>query len=160
MADPCRRAGADDQGLDAARVRGLVFSHRDWIEANGHRERHRQGWRRLFASFDAVVCPVTPTPAFPHDHNPDGEQRRLDIDGVEYPYFDQLVWAGVATMPGLPATAVPAGRSPEGLPVGVQIIGPMWEDRTPLRLAELLEERVGGLGWWGRGRGWGLRGWF
>ncbi|MFF6984808.1 amidase [Streptomyces sp. NPDC010273] len=138
--------GADDQGLDAARVRGLVFSHRDWIEANGRRERHRQGWRRLFESFDAVVCPVTPTPAFPHDHHPDGGQRRLDIDGVQYPYFDQLVWVGVATMPGLPATAVPAGRSPEGLPVGVQIIGPMWEDRTPLRLAELLEERVGGFG--------------
>lgn len=48
-------------------------------------------------------------------------------------------------MPGLPATAVPAGRSPEGLPVGVQIVGPMFEDRTPLRLAELLEREIGGF---------------
>lgn len=53
--------------------------------------------------------------------------------------------AGLPTVPGLPATAVPAGRSPEGLPVGVQIIGPMFEDRTPLRLAELLEREIGGF---------------
>jgi amidase len=142
-----RAAGlsADDQSLDAARLRGMVLSHRDWIEANSRRELHRHGWRQLFAEFDAVVCPITPTPAFPHDHNPDPRERRIDIDGVEYPYFDQLVWAGLATMPGLPATAIPASRSPEGLPVGVQLIGPMFEDRTPLRLAELLEQKIGGF---------------
>ncbi|WP_327100618.1 amidase [Nocardia vinacea] len=136
---------ADDEGLDAARLRGAVFSHRDWIEANNRRERHRHGWRQLFAEFDAVVCPITPTPAFPHDHTPGLGDRRIDIDGVAYPFADQLVWAGLATMPGLPATAIPAGRSPEGLPVGVQLIGPMFEDRTPLRLAELLEQEIGGF---------------
>jgi amidase len=142
-----RAAGlsADDRSLDAARLRGMVFSHRDWMEANDRRELHRHGWRQLFAEFDAVVCPITPTPAFPHDHNPDLLERRIDIDGVEYPFFDQLVWAGLATMPGLPATAVPAGLSPDGMPVGVQLIGPMFEDRTPLRLAELLEQRIGGF---------------
>ncbi|WP_327580142.1 MULTISPECIES: amidase [unclassified Streptomyces] len=142
-----RAAGlsADDQSLDAARLRGMVFSHHDWIEANSRRELHRHGWRQFFAEFDAVVCPITPTPAFPHDHNPDPRARRIDIDGVEYPYFDQLVWAGLATMPGLPATAIPTGRSPEGLPVGVQLIGPMFEDRTPLQLAELLEQKIGGF---------------
>ncbi|HET6859617.1 MAG TPA: amidase [Streptomyces sp.] len=136
---------ADDRSLDVARLHAMVFSHRDWIEANHRRELHRHGWRQLFAEFDAVVCPITPTPAFPHDHNPDPRQRRITIDGVEYPYFDQLVWAGLATMPGLPATAIPTGRSPEGLPVGVQLIGPMHEDRTPLRLAELLEQTIGGF---------------
>ncbi|MCU1641496.1 MAG: amidase [Nocardia sp.] len=135
----------DDRSLDAARWRGMVLSHRDWVEANNRRELHRRDWRQLFAEFDAVVCPITPTPAFPHDHNPDLLERRIDIDGVEYPYFDQLVWAGLATMPGLPATAIPAGRASEGLPVGVQLIGPMFEDRTPLRLAELLEQKIGGF---------------
>ncbi|WP_372661550.1 amidase [Amycolatopsis kentuckyensis] len=139
------RPSADDESLDAVRLRALAFSHRDWLEANNRREVHRHGWRQLFAEFDAVVCPSTPTPAFPHDHTPNPMRRRIDIDGVGYPYFDQLVWAGLATMPGLPATAVPAGRSPEDLPVGVQLIGPMFEDRTPLRLAELLERRIGGF---------------
>lgn len=136
---------ADDQSLDASLLRGMVCSHRDWMEANNRREVHRHGWRQLFAEFDAVVCPITPTAAFPHDHNPDPRERRIDVDGVEYPYFDQLVWAGLATMPGLPATAVPTGRSTEGLPVGVQLVGPMFEDRTPLRLAELLEQEIGGF---------------
>jgi amidase len=142
-----RAAGlsADDRSLDAARLRGMVLSHRDWLEVNNRREAHRHGWRQLFAEFDAVVCPITPTPAFPHDHDPDLLARKIDIDGVEHPFFDQLVWAGLATMPGLPATAAPAGLSPEGLPVGVQLIGPMFEDRTPLRLAELLEQEIGGF---------------
>ncbi|WP_326953982.1 amidase [Amycolatopsis sp. NBC_01286] len=136
---------ADDRSLDSVRLRAMVLSHGDWLVASNRREVHRHGWRRLFAEFDAVVCPITPTPAFPHDHHPNPLDRRVDVDGVEYPYFDQLVWAGLATMPGLPATAVPAGRSPEGLPVGVQLIGPMLEDRTPLRLAELLEREIGGF---------------
>ncbi|MEV6235953.1 amidase [Lentzea sp. NPDC051838] len=136
-----------DRALDAARLRGLTLSHGDWLDVNHRRELYRSGWRRFFAEFDAVVCPITPTPAFPHDHDRDLLNRRVDIDGVGYPYFDQFVWAGLATMPGLPATAVPTGLSPEGLPVGVQLIGPMFEDRTPLRLAELLttDVRDGGV---------------
>lgn len=82
---------ADDRSLAAARLRGMVLSHRDWLGVNSLREVHRHGWRRLFAEFDAVVCPVTPTPAFPHDHDPDLLGRRIDVDGVEYPFFDQLV---------------------------------------------------------------------
>ncbi|MFJ7904736.1 amidase [Streptomyces sp. NPDC096198] len=136
---------ADDRSLDAARLRAMVFRHSDWMEASHRRALHTHAWRQLFAEFDAVVCPITPTPAFPHDHHPDPLHRRLDIDGVGHPYFDALVWAGLATLPGLPATAVPAGRSPEGLPVGVQLIGPAFEDRTPLRLAELLEQEIGGF---------------
>jgi amidase len=129
------RVRTDDQSLDAVRLRAMVFTHHDWLEANTRREAHRHGWRRLFTEFDAVVCPITPTPAFPHDHHPNPMERHIAIDGVDYPYFDQLVWAGLATMPGLPATAIPTGPSPEGLPVGVQLIGPMFEDRTPLKLA-------------------------
>ncbi|MGX1810298.1 amidase [Nocardia sp. NPDC055321] len=135
----------DDSGLDATRLRGTVLSHRERVEANHHRELHRQQWRHLFTEFDVVVCPITPTPAFPHDHAGGLDDRRIDIDGTPHAYFDQLVWAGAATMPGLPATAIPTGPSPEGLPVGVQLIGPMLEDRTPLRLAELLEACLGGF---------------
>ena len=55
-------------------------------------------------TFDAVICAVMPTPAYPHDHSPEQEKRR--IDGKEYVYPDQLAWPGIATLPGLPSTAI------------------------------------------------------
>jgi amidase len=135
----------DDLSLAAERLRGLVLSHRDWVMADGGRARLRAQWRELFKSFDAVICPVMPTPAYPHDHSEDQETRLIDIDGKDYPYPDQLAWPGIATLPGLPATAIPIGLSPEGLPIGVQIVGPWLEDRTPLKLAELIEREFGGF---------------
>lgn len=135
----------DERGFDTAWLRGPLFSHRQWIEANNRRELHCHRWRQLFSQFDAVVCPITPTPAFAHNHETTLQERHIDIDGRRYPFVDQFLWAGLATMPGLPATAIPAGHSVEGLPIGVQILGPMFEDRTPLRLAELLEQTIGGF---------------
>jgi amidase len=130
--------------LAVERLRGLVLSHRDWVIADGMRARLRAQWRELFKSFDAVICPIMPTPAFPHDHSPDQELRRFKIDGIDHVYTDQLAWPGVATLPGLPSTAIPLGLA-DGLPVGVQIVGPSLEDRTPLKLAELIERAFGGF---------------
>jgi amidase len=137
---------ADDMSLSAERLRGIALSHRDWLLANGGRTRLRAQWRELFKAFDAVICPVMPTPAYPHDHaSEDQETRRINIDGKDYVYPDQLAWPGIATLPGLPATAIPIGLSPEGLPIGVQIVGPWLEDRTPLKLADLIEREFGGF---------------
>ena len=135
----------DNMSLAAERLRGITLSHRDWVMADGARARLRAQWRELFKSFDAVICPIMPTPAYPHDHAPDQELRHITIDGTDYPYSDQLAWPGIATLPGLPATAIPLGLSPQGLPVGVQIVGPWLEDRTPLKLAELIEREFGGF---------------
>jgi amidase len=139
------KLAADDSSLAAERLRGIALSHRDWLLAAGGRTRLRAQWRELFKGFDAVICPIMPTPAFPHDHSPDQEQRHIRIDGKKYPYLDQLAWPGIATLPGLPSTAIPIGLSPAGLPVGVQIVGPWLEDRTPLKLAELIEREFGGF---------------
>src|SRR5258708_49566 len=92
------------------RLRGMVLSHRDRIEVNNRRDIHRHACPPPFGEFHPPTRPITPTPGFPHGHNADLLGRGLDIDGLTYPYFDQLVWAGLATMPGLPATAIPAGR--------------------------------------------------
>ena len=139
------RLSPEDTSLAAERLRGIALSHRDWVMADGARARLRAQWRELFGTFDAVICPVMPTPAYLHDHSDDQEKRRITIDGKDHVYPDQLAWPGIATLPGLPATAIPLGLSGEGLPVGVQIVGPWLEDRTPLKLAELIEREFGGF---------------
>jgi amidase len=136
---------AGDTSLAAERIRGVLLSHRDWLFADGGRARLRAQWRELFKNFDAVICPIMPTPAYPHDHSPSQEQRHIVIDGKDFPYVDQLVWPGIATLPGLPATSIPVAISEQGLPIGLQIVGPWLEDRTPLQLAELIEREFGGF---------------
>jgi amidase len=134
-----------DQSLNAERARGAVLSHRDWVAADAARMHLRQSWQQLFGSFDVVVAPVTPTAAFAHDHSPDPFARRVLIDGVSRDYSDQLIWSGMATGPGLPATAMPIGLSDAGLPIGVQVVGGMYQDRTTIRFAELVEREFGGF---------------
>ncbi|MGQ0681429.1 amidase [Bradyrhizobium sp.] len=134
-----------DASLSAERLRGIAMTHRDWVMADGARARLRAQWRELFKQYDAVICPIMPTPAYKHDHSPEQESRRIHIDGKPYVYPDQLSWPGIATLPGLPSTAIPTGISPDGLPVGVQIVGPWLEDRTTLKLAELIEREFGGF---------------
>jgi amidase len=109
-----------------------------YLALTDERFRLRQQWARLFQDFDVVLAPAFGRTAFPHEDNPDWSQRRLTIDNEATPYGAQLAWPGLATYPGLPATAIPLGMSRDGLPIGAQLIGPWLEDRTPLRLAGLL----------------------
>ncbi len=135
-----------DSSLAAERLRGATRSFRGWIADAARRGGVRASWRAFYREFDALICPISPTAAFPHDHEPDHERRRLIVNGAEQPYVDLLLlWPGVATLPGLPATTVPVGRTPEGLPIGVQIVGPWLEDRTTLELARLIEREFGGF---------------
>ena len=138
------RLKPDDASLFAERMRGAAMSHREWVACDGQRAALRGQWRVFFREFDAVLCPIMPAPAFLQDHRPDQNVRRIVVDGKEYPYVDQLVWPGVATCPGLPSTSIPLGLA-DGLPVGAQIVGPWLEDRTTLKLAELIEQAFGGF---------------
>lgn len=140
-----QRLADDDQSLAAERLRGTAISHRDWIAADSERAALRRQWRALFAAHDVVICPVSPTTAFAHDQSPDPWSRRLAIDGADVAYADQLVWSGLASAAGLPATVAPIGRDGDNMPIGVQIIGPEYEDRTVLQFARLLERERGGF---------------
>jgi amidase len=85
-----------------------------------------------------------PTTAFPHDHSP-RVTRQLDVDGKKVRYFDQIVWASVATATGLPATVIPIAHYENGLPIGAQIIGGYLEDHTTIAFAGLIEREFGGF---------------
>ena len=69
----------------------------------------------------------------------------IEINGRRVPTTDQLFWAGYSGMAYLPSTVAPAGFTKAGLPVGVQIIGPQYGDRTCIQMARLLEREYQGF---------------
>lgn len=126
-------------------ARGTVLTYGAYLGLNIKREALKAKWVEFFAGYDGVLCPVTAVPAFAHDTQRRVPDRRIVVNGEERPYMELLRWAGLATVCHLPATAVPVGLSQDGLPLGVQIIGPQQEDLTPLAIAALLEAELDGL---------------
>jgi amidase len=110
-----------------------------WMDCLDARARVRRQWAEVFRAFDVVVAPAFGIPAFPHVTESDWSKRTLEVDGEPTPYGDQLRWPGLATFPGLPATAIPVTRSKNGLPIGVQLIGRRFDDVGVLKLARLME---------------------
>ena len=124
---------------DAAKVfRGQVTSFRDWATANEARNKLRWAWHDYFSEFDALVMPIMATPAFKHDHRPFGE-RTILVDNAERPYFEQVFWAGLTGVAFLPSTVIPTGLNNDGLPIGVQIVGPEFGDLVTIGVAQELE---------------------
>ena len=131
-------------GLAAQSQRALVLSHRDWHQAGRIRDAVANQWHAFFRDWDVVLCPIMPIPAFLHDHRP-MEKREISIDGAQVEYGRLSMWAGIATLSGQPATAMPLGLGSSGLPIGMQIVGPYLEDRTTIAFAGLIEREFGGF---------------
>ena len=104
----------------------------------------RAAWASYFEGIDVFLCPVNFTPAFPQDSRP-LHQRTITTPEGERPYADQPFWTAHAALAGLPAVAAPIGKTPAGLPAGIQILGPIYEDDTAITFAELLGELIGGF---------------
>ena len=122
----------------------LGGSHLAWLDADKQRARLRAVWAGWFERFDALLCPVVCTPAFPHDHSDDIGSRTLTINGTTRPMLDAISWTGLIGVVGLPSVTAPIGRTPGGLPVGMQIVAPFLHDLRAVRLARLVGEVVGG----------------
>jgi amidase len=135
----------DDTSDRAAVARGATLLHRAWGSANEVRTRLRYTWHEFFKRFDVLLTPVAATAAFPHNHNPNRDERTVIVNGNPVPYAEQLFFAGLASLSYLPATAAPIGLTREGLPAGLQIIGPEGEDLTTIEFAQLLAAKIGGF---------------
>ena len=126
-------------------ARNAHLSHREWLKAHEQREQLRVRWARFFEDYDVLLTPVTIVPAFAHDHSPLQPLRKLQVNGRERHYDDLFAWVSLASIAYLPATSVPVGLTPGGLPVGMQVIGPYLEDRTPIDFAARVQELLGGF---------------
>ncbi len=119
--------------------RGLTLAHRDWVVLDEVRSKLRLQWAAFFERWDLLICPVATAPAFPQNQQGFRWQRMVQVNGRDQPTTTALFWAGYTNLCGLPATAVPLGLSPEGLPIGAQICGPVFADPVCLRFARWLE---------------------
>ena len=84
-----------------------------------------------------LLCPVASLPAFPH------RERVWMIEDKPVDYLDAVRHTQWFNALAAPAAVVPVGRSPEGLPIGVQIAGRPWQDETVLGIAAVLDQAFG-----------------
>jgi len=131
---------ADDRSADAVIARATGMSHGAWVGENERRHRMRRAWAAFFREWDVLLCPVHALPALPHRHDAPTTQLRIAVNGTEIPWNDMLFWPGVTCAFLLPASTAPLGVTKAGLPIGVQIVGPSYGDRTTLAVARMLEK--------------------
>lgn len=132
-------------------AKAVRFTHHQFLELAEKQAQLCLAWRKFFESYDVILCPIMPTVAFPHDQSGSGPghiaqyTRTTLVDGKPIPYMNGLQWPGLVTVANLPATAIPTGRFIDGMPMGLQVVGPFLEDRTTLRFAQLAEVALGGF---------------
>jgi Asp-tRNA(Asn)/Glu-tRNA(Gln) amidotransferase A subunit family amidase len=104
-----------------------------WIRRDAARARFFTQMER----YPILLCPVAAIPAFRHG------ERSWQIDGETVDYLDAWSYTEFFNLLGNPAAVVPVGRSSEGLPIGVQIVGRPWEEEQVLEVATVLEQQCG-----------------
>lgn len=101
--------------------------------------RRRQGLANqleaFFRKYDVLIMPVTPGPAIAH--NPDHEA--IMLDGHKINYFDYFYYPLCFNVTGHPAVTIPMGLNRDGLPIALQVVGPLRSERRLLEFARLIE---------------------
>ncbi len=130
-----------DTSSRAQALRNATLSHRDWLIANEARHKMRIKWAQFFQDYDLLLCPAAATVAPTHHHEGEPFERPLSVNGKQVPLSSQFFWCGYSSLALLPSTVAPVGITPEGMPVGVQIVGPQYGDLTCIHFARLLEQQ-------------------
>ncbi|WP_373377322.1 amidase family protein [Cupriavidus nantongensis] len=127
------------EGVRKRHASFATMSHLDWARYNEFRHALRHAWQEFFKEWDVLICPVTLRDAFETYHEGTPETRLLKVDGIDIDYYDQEFWPGIIGMCYLPATVVPIGLSPDGLPIGVQVVSREGADLESIQVAHLIE---------------------
>jgi amidase len=134
----------DENSAASAGGRGL--DHRTWDLLHRRRGAIRQRWLEFFDDVDVLLCPVTVVPPFRHVHSPTGSNwaHATLVDHDDRRYSELIWWSALTGSAYLPVTVPPIGRTPDGLPIGVQVVAPYLHDRTALAFARCMAEVLGG----------------
>ncbi len=140
-------SSATAPSMDAQVAELMGGSHLSWLSREKQRAALRARWAEWFDEWDVLLCPVTPSAAFPHDQSGDLMSRTIVVNGESRPYLDNIAWTGMIGNMGLPSAVPPIGRTASGLPVGVQVVAPFLHDHTAVRVAELIVEAIDDAGY-------------
>lgn len=140
-----KQAGPDDMSADVVIARAADITHREWLGLNESRFQIRRAWGAFFQDWDVLLCPNIATAALPHRQDGATWQRRITVGDQEIAYNELLFWPGLTGAFHLPATSAPIGFTKAGLPIGVQIVGPLYGDRMTITVAKLLEKEWHGF---------------
>jgi amidase len=121
---------------------GLKVTPLDLAKAEQTRLRVFLRFRELFERYDLLLMPAAPVKPYPVEKNfPD------EINGRKFEnYIDWIAPAYLITLVSLPAGSVPAGKTRDGLPVGLQIVAPRLEEPRILSVAKLIQH-ANPIGW-------------
>jgi amidase len=89
------------------------------------------------SEYPVLLCPVASIPAFRHN------ERAWTIDGRSVEYLDAMRYTQWFNALACPAAVIPVGTSPEGLPIGVQIVSRPFEDEVALGVAAVVDAAFG-----------------
>ena len=122
--------------------RGLKVTALDVAKAEATRLRVFLRFQALFEHYDLLLTPAAPIKPFPVEKNfPD------EINGQKFEdYIDWIAPAFLITLMSLPAGSVPAGTTHDGLPVGLQIVAPRFQEPRILSVANLVQQ-MNPIGW-------------
>ncbi|MDP5052412.1 MAG: amidase family protein [Congregibacter sp.] len=132
------------EGTDSDNALGGA-THRQWLDMHREREQLRARWAEFFASYDAVLMPISFVPPFVHTQDGHLGTRTLLCNGEQRPYIDLFRWTNLTGMAYLPSSVPPLGLDTDGLPIGLQVVGPYGGDYTTIRLAGLIADLCGGI---------------
>eukprot|EP01064_Diplonema_japonicum_P039227 TRINITY_DN9786_c0_g1_i1.p1 TRINITY_DN9786_c0_g1~~TRINITY_DN9786_c0_g1_i1.p1 ORF type:complete len:499 (+),score=129.69 TRINITY_DN9786_c0_g1_i1:64-1560(+) len=136
---------------EAKQARWLGQRHHEWWGAHAHRLEMCEKWEQFFEAYDFIIMPIACTTAIPHDHSGPNDQAFWKVgdrvikgaNGFTIPYHKQVFWASFAVHCFLPSTSFPAGCGHNGMPVGLQVMGPKYSDYDTITFAKVLAEAGG-----------------
>jgi amidase len=113
----------------------------DYFETLDRRDGFIRAWEQFFDDWDALICPVMMTTAFPHCER----DTPVAVDGEPYDYMMVAGYCRPFNLTGHPVVTIPIGLDGDGLPIGVQIAGKRWHDERLLGIAKAVTSIVGPL---------------
>jgi amidase len=121
-----------------AEFEGKIETAERLADAVLERERLRDELLQWMKTTELILAPVGATTAFEHG------AERVEVSGKSISVFRAFSYSQTFNVLGLPSVAVPAGRTSSGLPIGVQVVGRPFEERTVLTAAAIIQSALGG----------------